>query len=416
MKKLLFPLLAVCLLIVSSCQDDDKDDSPKLSLEKSSIELSCEAQSKNIQIHASHTGFSVKVVEGSDWLSISETGDNYIIVSVTRNTDDFQRIGTLLVTATADNKITKQITVKQNPAEIIETKGKSADMLIALVCPEEDLNCADFVLTYVYENGESVEQTITKSDFKEAQTSSLPVFLDGSTQVGLNDGDRYWLYRKHFETTDVHYSVFVEYAVKSSNVFSSKAALSVQTNNGEEQIDIFNSPLMMLNSINITIGDESEKSYKKTFWFGYEVDIDNDWKISASKLGEDDIPLLSETQKTYLSEHVETLMDQSYNQIDEILAALPNDSENEEEVKTFVYAASLPSDVFGEDIALEWELKPYQNIISYKCKYKLEQSSSWMASGSAIGVDEAREKLKNSDFRRKIIRMYEKQIHNILIQ
>ncbi len=414
MKKLLFPLLAVCLLIVSSCQDDDKDDSPKLSLEKSSIELSCEAQSKNIQIHASHTGFSVKVVEGSDWLSISETGDNYIIVSVTRNTDDFQRIGTLLVTATADNKITKQITVKQNPAEIIETKGKSADMLIALVCPEEDLNCADFVLTYVYENGESVEQTITKSDFKEAQTSSLPVFLDGNTQVGLNDGDRYWLYRKHFETTDVHYSVFVEYAVKSSNVFSSKAALSVQTNNGEEQIDLFKSPLMMLNStyINIT----SDESYKKYFWFGYEVDIDNDWKISASKLGEDDIPLFSKTQSNYLSETVEKLIDQSYNQIDEILAALPNDSENEEEVKTFVYAASLPSDVFGEDIALEWELKPYQNIISYKCKYKLEQSSSWMASGSAIGVDEAREKLKNSDFRRKIIRMYEKQIHNILIQ
>lgn len=305
---------------------------------------------------------------------------------------------------------------KDDDPEIIETKGKSADMLIALVCPEEDLNCADFVLTYVYENGESVEQTITKSDFKEAQTSSLPVFLDGNTQVGLNDGDRYWLYRKHFETNDVHYSVFVEYAVKSSNVFSSKAALSVQTNNGEEQIDIFNSPLMMLNSINITIGDESEKSYKKTFWFGYEVDIDNDWKISASKLGEDDIPLLSETQKTYLSETVEKLIGQSYNQLDEILAALPNDSENEEEVKKFVYAASLPSDVFGEDIALEWELEPYQNIISYKCKYKLEQSSSWRASGSALRVDEARDKLNNADFKKKIIRTYEKNIYSILIQ
>lgn len=412
MNKILLSLLAICLIFISSCR---KDDDPEINLEQNSVELSYEAHSEKIQIHASHTGFSVKVVEGSDWLSISETGDNYIIISVTKNTDDFQRIGTLIVTATANDKITKQITVKQNPAEIIETKGKSADMLIALVCPEEDLNCADFVLTYVYENGELVEQTITKSDFKEAQTSSLPVFLDGSTQVGLNDGDRYWLYRKHFETTDVHYSVFVEYAVKSPNVFSSKAALSVQTNNGEEQIDIFKSPLMMLNSINITIGNESDESYKKTFWFGYEVDIDNDWKISASKLGEDDIPLLSKTQSNYLSETVEKLIDQSYNQIDEILSALPNDSENEKEVKTFVYAASLPADVFGEDIALEWELKPYQSIISYKCKYKLEQSSSWRASGSAIGVDEAHEKLKISDFRSKIIRTYEKNIYSILI-
>ena len=77
---------------------------------------------------------------------------------------------------------------------------------------------------------------------------------------------------------------------------------------------------------------------------------------------------------------------------------------------------SLPSDVFGEDIALEWELEPYQNIISYKCKYKLEQSSSWRASGSALRVDEARDKLNNADFKKKIIRTYEKNIYSILIQ
>ena len=289
-------------------------------------------------------------------------------------------------------------------------------MLIALVCPEEDLNSADFIITYVSENGEKNETNITKSDFKEANQSYLPIFLGGSTSVGTNEGDRYWTYRKHFETSDVHHSVFVEYAVKESNVFSSKAGFSVQTNDGDDQIDSFNSPLLLLNStfISITIGGDADKNTKRTFWFGYDVNIDNNWKITASRLNEDDIPLMSNQEKAYLTEHVENLMDESYSHIDEILAALPNDSENEEENKVFVYSDKLPSEVFGHNIDIAWELTPYKSIISYNCKYKLEENSQWKYTGGALKTDEAKEKLKETGFRKKIIHNYEKTIYEAL--
>ena len=97
---------------LSSCGDDDDPPTPTLSVSGTvSIEANG-SSSGDIIVTAGNTDWSVDVTSGKEWLTAYKNG-NKVAVSAKENTETSDRSGTIVVTATADSKLSYPVNVTQ---------------------------------------------------------------------------------------------------------------------------------------------------------------------------------------------------------------------------------------------------------------------------------------------------------------
>ena len=125
-KDFLWSLLAtmmVGLLSVglSSCGDDDDPPVPALSVTGTVSVEANGSTSGDIIVTAENTDWSVDVTSGKDWLTAYKNG-NKVSVSAKENPETNDRTGTIVVTATADSKLSYPVNVTQ--------KGTSASITV----------------------------------------------------------------------------------------------------------------------------------------------------------------------------------------------------------------------------------------------------------------------------------------------
>lgn len=415
----LFVLFALMSLpIIVGCTDhDDTNDEKNVMLsiaeDDREVSFSPEADQKEISLIVKNTDFTVQVYDGTEWLSALKTDQNTVAISVAENPQTGDRKGVIRVKATADETIYEDITITQ--AGRSSAGGKeSTDFMFTLICPNEDLECADFVVTYISNDGKKTEQTLTKADFKKSPEEYLTYGIDGSAKIKLNDNEQYWQLVEHFDNFDLASTFAVHYVAKKSHKFNSKAGLSVKTSKDDSRIDS-KMQTIMLNANCTMIGIGTDAPTNQTYyWFGYNIDVNAEGKITATSLAENDLKHLSDVQKAYLANCIKGLIDAAYEDVDKIIAVIP---EGDEEVNEeyFTYSGQLPADIFGAAIDVAWEVEPYKkNRMFYGVKVKKATDKNYSTSYGTIESGKVKEQLLDEEFRKEVIRDFEIAVYNLL--
>lgn len=143
-KNLLWSLLSIIMVAtlsagLSSCGDDDPP-APTLSV-NGTVSIGANGSSSgNIIVTAENTDWSVDVTNGKEWLTAYKNG-NKVAISAKENTETSDRTGTIVVTATADSKLSHTVNVTQ--------KGTSASITV------NGSSSAEHTFPGLFDNGKS---------------------------------------------------------------------------------------------------------------------------------------------------------------------------------------------------------------------------------------------------------------------
>lgn len=125
---------------LSSCGGDDDPPAPTLSV-SGTVSIDANGSSSgDIIVTAENTDWSVDVTSGKEWLTAYKNG-NKVAVSAKENTEISDRSGTIVVTATADSKLSYPVNVTQ--------KGTSASITV------NGSSSAEHTFPGLFDNGKS---------------------------------------------------------------------------------------------------------------------------------------------------------------------------------------------------------------------------------------------------------------------
>ena len=118
MKKILLTKCRCCVLLLSmlvifnGCSSDSDSD-PELKVNTTSLTMSATGvATDDIVVSASETDWSVEVVTGKDWLSAYKNG-NKVGLNAKENTTTDDRIGTIVISSTANSSLSATVQVTQ---------------------------------------------------------------------------------------------------------------------------------------------------------------------------------------------------------------------------------------------------------------------------------------------------------------
>lgn len=192
-KDFLWSLLAIVMAAtmsvgLSSCGDDNDSPAPTLSV---SGTVSIEANgstSGDIIVTAVNTDWSVDVTSGKDWLTAYKNG-NKVAISAKENTEITDRTGTIVVTATADSKLSYPVSVTQKGSGLAGISAETSDELVMCYSYSWRVSCGAHT-KYFYQKLYNLSD-YNKMSEKEVINDVVTGKIDDREAP---NGDNYWAY------------------------------------------------------------------------------------------------------------------------------------------------------------------------------------------------------------------------------
>lgn len=290
-----------------------------------------------------------------------------------------------------DDEITPNPTEQEDPNKEEPNKDDPnkenkpyANFEIEYRCPNNIFELGDIIISYLDKNGEETKKTLKKSDF--AEDTSNKDYIKYSQSL---------CYEHH----GIEQTILIWFQPKvSSYTFTSLPHFRIETNN-----DSFESPYMIVSPsvTGIYIGSEPQNADRYLI-AGYKFTIDDEGKITAKQLSEDDLrERLNDQQYDYLSKSVKSMIAKAYNEIDNILAT-PD--------KEYTYSERLPKSLFDKELDIAFVLNPGDDIIMIGYWIKESSENKWHESYTFESKSEIKNKLLSSDFIQRMTDRFEEKI------
>ena len=97
----------------TSCSGDDPD--PELTVDATNLKTFTAdgGDAQYIEVKAAHTGWTVEVVEGEEWIRARKDGTNSIKVTVSKNNEESSRNGAIKIICEEDDNLSREYTIRQ---------------------------------------------------------------------------------------------------------------------------------------------------------------------------------------------------------------------------------------------------------------------------------------------------------------
>ena len=302
---------------------------------------------------------------------------------------------------------------KNEPA--VEKDLLSTDFMMTYICPNNILELGDVIMSYYSEDGKEINDTLSLNDFTKGEKGGLSVTISGSPGTDVKKNEMYWQKKLHYNKYNVQQQFLIWFLPKvSSYSFTSVAyvdAITKDKSGNKVESLPFNINVISPTVIGISINTDPELAEKKLL-FGEKYYVNANGQITSQKVKEADVKehLLNDEQYSYLTDCVKQLLNKAYINIDEVIAALPNDGE---ERKEFEFTDQLPEKLFGKSIDIAYVLTPYIDIVSFECRVKLPEDAEWNWSMSACNVDDLAKSLRDANHLKRLVDdFYEKLVYN----